>query len=232
MDIDSTENDILTLPEVAQFLKVAEKTVLRMVHRGEIPCMKIASQWRFMRSVLDDWLLSKMQVVPRNDLSKIIETDSTVMPLSRLTEERLILPNIQKGSKEAVLKQLTAPLRVNNLLENDQHFLRLLLQREEMASTAIGKGVAIPHVRNPEAVSTSTPLLVIGACREGTDFSSPDGLPVHLFFLLYTDSVAVHLRTISKITRIAGNDDFRTEALKADGSTSIMNLLIRFETKL
>ncbi|HEB11433.1 MAG TPA: DNA-binding protein, partial [Spirochaetales bacterium] len=51
---DQNTLDIMTLSEVAQYLKLAEKTVLRMVHRGSIPAVKIASQWRFLRSVINE----------------------------------------------------------------------------------------------------------------------------------------------------------------------------------
>ena len=70
---DPVDNEIMTLSEVASYLKIAEKTVSRMITRGEIPCTKVASQWRFMKSMIDDWLISRMNVVPQNDLAKILE---------------------------------------------------------------------------------------------------------------------------------------------------------------
>jgi excisionase family DNA binding protein len=49
-------DEILTLPEVAQLLKVAEKTVYTMAQRGEIPAFKVRGQWRFKRADLDQWI--------------------------------------------------------------------------------------------------------------------------------------------------------------------------------
>lgn len=49
-------DEILTLPEVAQLLKVAEKTVYTMAQRGEIPAFKVRGQWRFKRLDLDQWI--------------------------------------------------------------------------------------------------------------------------------------------------------------------------------
>ena len=48
--------EILTVPEVAQLLKVAEKTVYTMAQRGEIPCFKVRGQWRFQKKKLDAWI--------------------------------------------------------------------------------------------------------------------------------------------------------------------------------
>jgi len=52
-------DDILTVPEVAQLLKVAEKTVYTMAQRGEIPCFKVRGQWRFRRRDIDAWIASR-----------------------------------------------------------------------------------------------------------------------------------------------------------------------------
>ncbi len=50
------KDEILTLPEVAQLLKVAEKTVYTMAQRGDLPAFKVGGQWRFRRADLDDWI--------------------------------------------------------------------------------------------------------------------------------------------------------------------------------
>lgn len=49
-------DEILTLPEVAQLLKVAEKTVYTMAQKGELPAFKVRGQWRFKRADLDQWI--------------------------------------------------------------------------------------------------------------------------------------------------------------------------------
>ena len=66
MDTENREQkEVMTLGEVASYLKVAERTVLRMVHNGEIPCAKVGGQWRFLRTVVDDWLISRITFPPR-----------------------------------------------------------------------------------------------------------------------------------------------------------------------
>jgi len=80
MDNDDKSTELLTLAEVAHYLKVAEKTVLRMVHNNEIPSIKVASQWRFRRSMIDDWLMSQMKSPPKNELVKLIEATRQPVP--------------------------------------------------------------------------------------------------------------------------------------------------------
>lgn len=216
----------MTLSEVAKYLKLAEKTVLRMVHRGEIPCGKVASQWRFMHSVIDDWLISKMKVIPRNDLSAVIETGQSLVPLSRLVREDFIVPQIYPGTKEQVLKQLIRPLVQGKLIQNEEAFLKKLMKREQIVSTGIGAGIAVPHLRNPQENPEGGPYLVVGSCSEGTDFNALDGQKTYLFFLLCTDSVTVHLRVLARLNVILRDQKLRTALLQAKTSQHIFHVLI------
>ena len=100
--LESRGQQIMTLSELAEYLRVAEKSVVRMVKRGDIPGAKVASQWRFVRDVIDDWLMSRMQSIPPSDLTRFLETAERV-PLSRLTSPALIAPTLEPGSKQDVL---------------------------------------------------------------------------------------------------------------------------------
>ena len=224
---DSGAGEVMTLAEVAVYLKVAEKTVLRMVHKGQIPCAKVASQWRFLRSMIDDWLTAKMRVVPRNDLARLIESSPDVVPLSRLLTDGLILLDVQPGTKEQVLRQLVRPLIQARIIDQEQPFLDKLLERERIVSTAVGKGVAIPHLRNPRENPGGGPVLVVGICRQGTDFDSPGGEKTQVFFLLCTDSEVIHLRVLAKVNRIAGKAATMQQLTGAETVEEVLRVLIR-----
>ena len=225
---DSTFNDqIMTLSEVADYLKVAEKTILRMIQKGEIPCAKVASQWRFMKPMIDDWLISRMNVLPKNDLSSLIEKEGTLVPLSRLINRERIIPDLKPGTKEDILKALIAPLDISS--ENRKLFLKKLLHRESMSSTAIGQSVAIPHLRRPEESILPGPEVVVGICPEGCDFDAIDGHPTHLFFLIITDSEVVHLRILSRISRIAADASLISELTKASTGEKALGLILDAE---
>lgn len=60
-------DEILTLPEVAQLLKVAEKTVYTMAQKGELPAFKVGGQWRFRRTDLDAWIDAKTRRAGREE---------------------------------------------------------------------------------------------------------------------------------------------------------------------
>jgi PTS system nitrogen regulatory IIA component len=221
--------DILTLEEVSRYLKLSQKTVLRMVHSGKIPCAKVGGQWRFVRAVIDDWLLAKMKVVPKNDLVRLIEADAGAVLLSRLLRPELIELNIRPGSKHAVLGQLVRPLVAAGIVKDERSFLLRLLHREQMASTAVGKSVAIPHIRNPRENPEGGPALCVGICPEGTDFHAVDGKKTNLFFLLYTDSEIVHLRIMGRITRLLRDEQTVSGLVSARDKEQVMRIILQGE---
>ena len=222
-----TGEQVMTLAEVAAYLRLAEKTVLRMVHKGEIPCAKVASQWRFLRSMIDDWLTAKMRVVPRNDLATMIESAPDAVPFSRLVEERHVVLDLRSGGKAEVLRQLVQPLVQTHYIDEDKPYIEKLLQREGLVSTGVGKGVAIPHLRNPQDNQGGGPVLVVGICRQGTDFHALDGERTHLFFLICTDSEVVHLRVLAKVNRLAGQKDTIRRLMSAESREQVLAALIR-----
>ncbi|MBB6481399.1 PTS sugar transporter subunit IIA [Spirochaeta isovalerica] len=195
-------DEVLTLSEVASYLKLSEKTLLKMVKNGEIPCAKIANQWRFSRPMVDDWLRGKMEVVPKNDLSRLIEREFDYMPLSRLIDEDSIVLELKSVDRAGVIDELAEVAYNNKLILDKDTLTKKLNEREDLISTAIGNGIAIPHLRKPSAAIISEPKIVIGVSPRGVDFKSPDGKPTKLFFLILSDSEVVHLRILSRLAAI------------------------------
>ncbi|MBN1673390.1 MAG: PTS sugar transporter subunit IIA [Kiritimatiellae bacterium] len=197
-----TDREVMTLSEIASYLKVAEKSVLRMLRKGEIPGAKVGSQWRFLRSVVDDWLIARMQTVGKPALVNVIKTAETTMSLSNLVSPDLVRLGMEPGDKRAVLAQLIEPLVDSGLLARKSLFLRKLMAREQLVSTAVGHGVALPHVRAATDCPVAGPHVVVGICPEGTDFEALDGEKTRLFFLVCATREAVHLRLMAMIALI------------------------------
>jgi len=193
------DDNIMTLGEMADYLKIAKRSLLRMAQSGDIPGTKIASQWRFMRSVIDDWMISRMKSLPRGDLEKLAQTERLPFPLYRLLPAELVSLDIRPGSKRAVLEQLIEVLERAGPVGDRQGFLQKLLEREEMVSTAIFPGIALPHFRKPEENPLAEPRLALGVCRQGTDFDSLDGRPTFALFLVCANNVVLHLKIIAEL---------------------------------
>lgn len=193
---------ILTLTELSAYLKLSEKTLQKMIKNSAIPCTKIANQWRFSRTMIDDWLRSKMEVIPTNDLSRLIENEYDLVPLSRLIDEDSMIMDLRSDSKLGVLTELAHKAMENKLISDKESLIAKLIERENLASTAIGNGIAIPHLRSPSVEIINKPKIVIGRSQQGIDFNSSDGRPTHLFFLILSENEVVHLRILSKLSHI------------------------------
>jgi len=105
----------------------------------------------------------------------------TVGELVAFLEQDLFLPDLPGGDKAATLRHLVEHLKAKGRIGSEKVVLNALMTRENMGSTGIGKGIAIPHSRTLVA----NRLTVLAArSRAGLDFDAMDGEPVHLLFLI------------------------------------------------
>jgi len=193
--------EVMTLEEVAEYLQVSQKSILRMAQSGKIPAAKVASQWRFMRSVVDDWLMAQMEI-PSVRSSASVREPPKMPPLREVIPVDLMNIEITPDTKENVLKQLIEPLRKTRLLRQNRRFLEALVAREKIVSTAIGHGIAIPHPHRPMPGVFKEARVVLGICREGTDFQSLDHQRTYIFFLLCAPGEDVQLRLLTLVTQL------------------------------
>jgi len=107
---------------------------------------------------------------------------------------------------------------------------KVLLERERLASTAIGEGVAIPHGKL-DAVGKL--VAVVGRATEGVDFDSMDGRPTHLFFVLVApeNSTGVHLKALARISRLFKDPEFRTRLMQAKDAQDIYRVIADEDAK-
>ena len=218
---------IMTLSEMADYLRIAKRSLLRMAQRGDLPATKVASQWRFMRSVVDDWLISRMKALPDRELETLIKSDKLPLPLSALLRPGLIRLDIENSDKEEVLELLTELLVREKLLEEDAtSFRKKLKQREEMVSTAIFPGIAIPHFRKPEECPVTEPRIVVGISRTGVDFNSLDGQPTYLFFLICANQVILHLKIIAELALVFRGPDLVEKLKNSRDPRQVLEILL------
>ena len=146
------------------------------------------------------------------------------MKISDIMKEEGILPNLTSRNKLSVLRELSNILVTSFKLKHDTDaIVKILEAREELGSTGIGDGVAIPHGKLP---SLSEELLVFGRSVEGVEFDSVDGKFAHLFFLLMgpEESAGIHLKALARLSRLIKNPDFRDLLIKAKSSREIMEI--------
>jgi len=132
--------------------------------------------------------------------------------------------NIKSNNKTDAIKELTALLKVTGTIADDEPVAKVVLEREELGSTGIGEGIAVPHGKS-DAVDNV--VAAFGRSEKGIDFKSEvDNIPVHLVFLLVAPigSSGPHLLALARISRLLKSKDFRERLLKAKNKSEILDI--------
>ncbi len=146
------------------------------------------------------------------------------MRLSDILSESLILPELKAKNKKEVLEELTASLVDHEEGLDHDRLVSVLMDREELGSTGIGEGLAIPHGKLNEIDHL---FAVFGRSKHGVDFQSMDGKPAYLFFLLFApeNSAGVHLKALARISRLLKSATNRDRLLDAKSRTEIFSII-------
>lgn len=153
------------------------------------------------------------------------------MNLRTLLSEELVNLDIIASSKIEVIEGLIDLLVQGNKVMDKKAYLDLVLERERMGSTGIGKGIAIPHGKTDAIKSVA---IAFGRSRKGVDFDALDDQPVNLIFLLAApnDSGPIYLKALARLSRILRKEDFRGALLEAKDVKSVLALIEDIEENL
>lgn len=152
------------------------------------------------------------------------------MKISELLRTNTISVDLKAKDKLDVINQLVDSLYNANLLNDKELYKKEVLRREELSSTGIGGGIGIPHGKT-SAVKESA--LALGIFRDGVEFDSLDGEPVNIVFMIAAPESAnnEHLETLSKLSILLMNDDFKNSLLNSKSAEEVFSLLDKYEEK-
>ncbi|MFW6173753.1 MAG: PTS sugar transporter subunit IIA [Elusimicrobiota bacterium] len=154
------------------------------------------------------------------------------MKLHELLTEDVILSDLKYQDRENVLKEMVGFLKKKNKIKNDKELYEKLIQRENLGSTAIGEGVAIPHCKI-RGIKGSEVILAIS--RKGVDFYSLDKKPTHILFLVISspDNLSLNLQILATIAHLVRKSkDLVKKILAADDVKQILDVVRIEEEKL
>ncbi len=148
------------------------------------------------------------------------------MKLSELLNIKSIIPELASKDKKGVLEELAGSIALQELSVDKNTLVKVLIEREQLGTTGIGDGIAIPHGK---LSNIDQPLISFGRSRDGLDFDSMDGQPSYLFFLLIApdNSSGVHLQVLAKIANLLKSSTFRKELMDAGNTEELYNTIIR-----
>jgi PTS system nitrogen regulatory IIA component len=216
---------LLTVRDVVRMLGVKEDDLFRMVENAEIPACQVHGQYRFNRDEVLEWATARRMTL------KSPSSDPSAVGLPRL-DDAVRAGGVHRGiggtDKKTVLAAAMGAIRLPTTV--DRAFLtQMILAREEMASTGIGEGIAIPHVRNPVILPIAESMVALCYLDNPVEFGALDGKPVHSLFLIFTTSTRGHLHILSRLMFALRDERFQAELKARAGGAQLVPELARLE---
>lgn len=200
---------LLEPAEAAQALNVDEKTIVRWIKKDKLPAESVRGDYQINPVDLLEWATERgIKVNPA--LYKMPEADNCPLPtLSQALQAGGIHCGFPGHDKESVLRNAVDALALPP--EVDPEFiLQVLLAREAMGTTAVGDGIAIPHVRNPILVQLPVPKVSLSFLAQPVDFGALDGKPVQILFTIISPTIRMHLHLLSKLAYCLRDERLRS----------------------
>lgn len=145
------------------------------------------------------------------------------MKISQILKKESIIANLESTDKKGVIEELADSVSRTTRASSSE-IARVLLEREQLGSTGIGGGIAIPHGKL-NAIDSIT--LGFGLSRSGVEYDSLDNRPVHIFFLLLTpeNSTGGHLKVLAQISKLLKMDQFKQDLKQAESEQQIIDII-------
>jgi PTS system nitrogen regulatory IIA component len=199
----------MTLDELAAHIGIDAREVRRWADAGRLPGQMIGGAWRFNQAALLDWLQQEIHNLDERhvrDLERAMADgrgDDVVSALIPVDGIELSLP---ARSKSSVLRELVRVAEQTGLLYDRDGLVAALEEREQLGSTALPGGLAIPHPRRPMPYATAEPLVCVARVPAGIPFGAPDGRLTDLFVLVCTHDERHHLQVLARIALMFSGD--------------------------
>lgn len=219
-------SDVLTLKQLAEHLQLSERTIYRLLGRGQLPGFKLGGHWRFRRAVVDYWLDLRMGRLSPSDLRDMeAEWPSAVLSLSdALVPENALLP-LAGGSPQQIVCELVQAVTFPEPVDADLLAARVW-EREQLASTATAGGVAFLHTARWDfRTMHRSDLLAVGRLDKPVDFGAMDGGLTDIFLLLLARDARQHLILLAKAATLCREPGFLGRVRTAPSATAVLTLL-------
>lgn len=150
------------------------------------------------------------------------------MKISEILTKEFIVPNMQSRTKDDAILELLSLFKDDSRVKDMELVQNAVLERENIMSTGVGKGFAIPHAKT-NAINDI--IVAFGKLEEPIDFKSLDEQPVSFIFLLVgkESHVGPHIKLLSRISRMMNKDEFRDALLNSKSADDIFNLFLEEE---
>jgi len=223
----------LNVKEAATLLNISEKTIYRMVKSRTIPCSKIGGLWRFSESELLEWVKSS-GVSPATPLlsAPMTREESEDISISNLLIKGGIYYRIAGDTKEEVIKNSLFSIKREESEANIKGLFEAIIKRENLCSTAIGHGIAMPHPRPFGEFLSRRSSISICFLESPIAFDSVDGEDVYVLFFIFPQSEERYLKIQSRLLRLLKEADLLSKLNELPLRPNMLELIKKKESEV
>ena len=221
----------LSLDEVAKLLGMPEETIQRWIRQGNIPARESGGRYIFIKKDLEKWAHSHNIVFNNQPQEPGFRLTSNNISVFKALKAGGIFFDVKGKDIAGVLKSTVGLASLPKGIDRNT-LLERLLQREKLAPTGIGEGVAIPHPRSPLKNPPPWPIITTCFLEKEVDFKAIDGKPVFVLFMMLSPNTKVHLALLSRLSFYLRDRNFISFLKKCSTSESLLLQVKEMEKKL
>ena len=153
------------------------------------------------------------------------------MKIAEILQEQCVVADIRGKTKREIITELVEALAKARLVKDIEPVVNVVMDREKLGSTGIGNGVAVPHGK---LKNINNIMCAFGRSQNGVDFDAVDRAPVHIFFLVLApeDSASLHLKVLSRITKILRDQSLRKKIIKLTNVHELYTSILEEDEKI
>lgn len=171
-----------------------------------LPAYRVNEQYRFNRAELLEWATSRRVNVSAEIFAEPLN-GHTPVGLADAILAGGIHHDVVCSDKTEALRSAVELMPLPQEVDRD-FVLQVILARESLGSTAVGNGIALPHVRNPVVMHVPRPMVTLCFLKKPVAFDALDGQPVHTLFTMLSPTVRSHLQMLARLSFALNQPDF------------------------
>lgn len=220
----------LNLQEVADLFQVSKSVIEKWLSEGKIPSYQLKGEHLFSRDEIEAWLVRSFN---QEGLSVDIQEPFKGIQqfnLYRALNKGFVLQEVYGHDKNDLIRNSIS--QISEKLDIDAEVLSsLLIERENLMSTALNKGVAVPHTRE-FLLSEAYDSVTIVFPKSPIEFGALDHKPVHSLFFLFACQDKRHLNLLAKIAYFCGQEENLAFLQTQPEKKVLLNYVMQWEAKL
>ncbi|MGB2824204.1 MAG: PTS sugar transporter subunit IIA [Phycisphaerae bacterium] len=226
----------MSAEQVAAYLHLDVRDVAKLASRGQIPCRRVKGQFQFRKDQVDHWVESNMHALDAGRLEAIEKgvvahhgVDHASLEVCPLIPPKGLAVPLRARTREGAIRDLVDLADASGTVYDRDRLIDEVRCREELCSTALVPGAALPHPRRPLPYDVARSFIVVGSAPSGIPYGAEDGSLTRLFFLICCKDDRTHLHVLARLVRMLHAPGDVDALLAAEDGDELREMLARLE---